>query len=137
MSTDLNTRPEARPDLILANWQGELDGADLYRFLASKEKDPQRSSLLKEMADTEARHAKVMERGLKRLGVPIPSHRLSFKVRLLKGMARTFGPDAVYPLLQGAEISGVADYADQGEDVAALAPEERTHARTMGQLVRE
>jgi VIT1/CCC1 family predicted Fe2+/Mn2+ transporter len=130
-------RTPTKPELILANWQTELDAAHLYRFLAGREKDPQRASLLREMAETESRHARVMEQGLKAAGVPVPSrHRLSFKISVLKMLARIGGPGAVYPLLHGTEISGVADYASQDARTAALAPEERSHARTLGQLSR-
>ena len=132
MATD--TKP--RPELLLANLQNELDSADLYRFLASREADDRRASLLSEMAEAEARHASVMERGLRSQGVSLPAHRLSLKTRLLKLLARLGGPGAVYPLLHGTEISGTADYAAQDARTAALAPEERSHARTLGELSR-
>jgi VIT1/CCC1 family predicted Fe2+/Mn2+ transporter len=128
--------PAPRPELLLANWQGEMDSADLYRFLAARESDESRSSLLREMADAESRHARVMERGLAKQGVAMPSHKLTFKTRLLKSVARLFGPGVVYPLLHGMEISGAGDYALQDENVAALATEERTHARSLGELSR-
>src|SRR3990172_4220924 len=132
MATD--TKP--RPELLLANLQNELDSADLYRFLASREADDRRASLRSEMAEAEARHASVMERGLRSQGVSLPAHRLSLKTRLLKLLARLGGPGAVYPLLHGTEISGTADYAAQDARTAALAPEERSHARTLGELSR-
>jgi VIT1/CCC1 family predicted Fe2+/Mn2+ transporter len=136
MTNETIERQEAKPELLLANWHGELDSADLYRFLASREPDEIRASLLSDMADAESRHARVMERGLREQGVSVPRHKLSFKTRFLKLLARTFGTRLVYPLLQGLEISGVADYAGQDEKTAALAPEERTHARTLGELSR-
>jgi VIT1/CCC1 family predicted Fe2+/Mn2+ transporter len=57
-------------------------------------------------------------------------------VRLLKSIARLFGPRTVYPVLHGMEISGAGDYAEQEEDTAALATEERTHARSLGEMSR-
>jgi VIT1/CCC1 family predicted Fe2+/Mn2+ transporter len=125
-----------RPDLILANWRNELDTANLYRHLAAEEEDADRAVLLTEMADAESRHAAVMERGLREIGVSLPRHRIGFRTRVLKSMATLLGPRAVYPLLAGAEISGSADYAGQDARTAALAPEERSHARTLGQLDR-
>ena len=132
----IETKPKTQPDaeLLLANWHNELESADLYRFLASYEPDSQRSALLNEMADAESRHARVMERALRGLGVPVPVHRLGFRTRVLKFVARLFGPRLVYPLLAGTEISGSEDYAAQSESTAALATEERAHARTLGQL---
>jgi VIT1/CCC1 family predicted Fe2+/Mn2+ transporter len=55
---------------------------------------------------------------------------------MLKLLARTLGPGIVYPLLHGTEISGTARYAAQDVSTAALAPEERQHARTLGELSR-
>ncbi len=136
MMTRTNADTPAKAALILTNWQTELDSADLYRFLAARETDPQRASLLQEMSEAEARHAKVMERGLTGMGFPVPAHRLSFQTRALKFLARCFGVRTVYPLLHGVEITGTADYAAQDETTAALAPEERSHARTLGQLSR-
>ena len=134
MSTETPERVEPKPELILANWHSELDAAHLYRFLASREEDEARAGLLREMAAAETRHAGVMERGLRELGIRLPTHRISFQTRFLKFLARIGGPRLVYPLLHGAEISGSQDYAAQDERTAALATEERSHARSLGQL---
>jgi len=133
MATSLQDR-KPDPDLVLANWRGELDAADLYRFLASREKDSRHAQLLREMADMESGHARVMERGLRNLGIKLPPHKLSTQTRILKWIARVFGPRMVYPVLHGLEISGSADYAAQDEATAALAPQERSHARVMGEF---
>ena len=130
------TETKPRPELLLANLQMELDSAYLYRFLATREADARRAALLNEMAEAETRHAAVMERGLREQGVALPAYRIHFKTRLLKLLARFGGPGAVYPLLHGTEISGTADYAAQDARTAALAPEERSHARTLGELSR-
>ncbi len=132
--TTTETQEQVDTDLIRQNWRAEQDSAHLYRFLAARENDERRASLLREMADAESHHARVMERGLREHGVPLPRHRLSFQTRLLKLLAGAFGPRLVYPLLHGTEISGTAEYATQSSRTAALAPEERTHARTLGQL---
>jgi VIT1/CCC1 family predicted Fe2+/Mn2+ transporter len=130
-------REKPKPELLLANWRNELDSADLYRYLALREQDEQRAGLMREMAEAEMRHAAVMEHGLKQQGVRLPRHRLSARARLLKLLARWGGPRMVYPLLHGSEISGTADYAAQDAATAALAPEERSHARTLGEMSRE
>ena len=69
-------------------------------------------------------------------GLTLPPHKVGFKTRLLKSIARIFGPGVVYPVLHGMEISGAGDYAGQEEDTAALATEERTHARSLGEMSR-
>ena len=133
-STD-RAKPEA--DLILANWRTEQDSVDLYTYLASREPDAQRAGLLRDMATAEKRHAAVMERGLRELDIPLPRYSPSLQTRLMKLLAHGFGPRIIYPLLQGGEIAGTADYAGQSAETAALAPEERSHARTLGQLTQQ
>jgi vacuolar iron transporter family protein len=136
MATTAEGRPEPKPELVLANWKHELDAAHLYEFLADRESDPERAALLREMAQSETRHAQVMERGLIGLGVKIPRHRLGFQTRVLKFIARLFGPGIVYPVLHGFEIAGTAEYAAQDPATAALAGDERSHARLLGQMAR-
>ncbi len=127
-----------KPELLLANLHNELDSADLYRFLAQREPDQQRAGIMLEMAEAEMHHAAVMEIGLQRQGVQLPKkHNLSARTRLLKLLARWFGPRVVYPLLHGFEMGGTADYAAQDSATAALAPEERSHARTLGEMSRQ
>jgi VIT1/CCC1 family predicted Fe2+/Mn2+ transporter len=135
MAPDLRAT-EPKPELLLANWQNEVDAADLYSFLATREEDGGRAAILRDMAEMEMRHARVMERGLSEHGVLVPARRASFKTRLLKGLARLGGARLVYPLLHGTEISGSTSYAGQDARTAALAPEERSHARTLGELSR-
>ena len=137
MTSETTERAAPKPQLLLANWRNELDSADLYNFLAIREADEKHASLLREMADAEVRHAGVMERGLREQGVVMPAFRLSFKTRLLKLLARFGGPRLIYPLIHGAEMGGTADYAAQDAATAALATEERSHARTLGELSRE
>ncbi|HXH21515.1 MAG TPA: VIT1/CCC1 family protein [Dehalococcoidia bacterium] len=134
MTTPTAERPPPNPELVLANWRNELDAAELYTFLAERETDPERRRVLQEMAHTELRHAEVMERGLRDLGIPLPRHRLSAQTRAMKLLARLFGNGIVYPLLHGMEIAGTAEYAGQDQATAELAPDERSHARVLGAL---
>jgi len=127
---------EPRPELLLENWRHELDSADLYRYLARVEPDHDRSALMLEMAEAEIRHAEVMRSGLEEQGVKLPAFRVSFKTRLLKALARVGGPGLIYPLLHGTEMEGTAEYAAQDAKTAALAGEERSHARTLGEMSR-
>jgi VIT1/CCC1 family predicted Fe2+/Mn2+ transporter len=127
---------EPKPELLLENWRNELDSADLYNFLARYEADSQRAGLMREMAEAEIRHADVMRHGLEEQGVRLPAFRVSFKTRVLKLLARIGGPRLIYPLLHGTEITGTADYAAQDAKTAALAGEERSHARTLGEMSR-
>jgi VIT1/CCC1 family predicted Fe2+/Mn2+ transporter len=134
MATNSPERPLPKPELLLANWHEELDSAELYDYLASIEQDEGHAGLLREMAEQERRHARVMATSLQEFGVRMPAHRRSFKLRALKTIARVLGPRTVYPLIYGAEMTGSADYAAQNEETAALAPDERAHARALGQM---
>ena len=125
-----------KPELLIENWRNELDSANLYNFLARREPDSERAELMLEMADAEIRHAEVMRQGLEEQGVQMPRFRVSFKTRLLKFLARIGGPRLIYPLLHGTEMEGTADYAAQDARTAALASEERSHARTLGEMSR-
>jgi VIT1/CCC1 family predicted Fe2+/Mn2+ transporter len=137
MTATSEERPPPRPELVLENWKHEQDAAHLYEYLAEREADTERAALLREMAESERRHAAVMERGLRELGVPIPrDHKLSFQTRALKLLAKLFGPRIVYPVLHGFEISGTAEYEAQDASTAALAGDERSHARLLGQMAR-
>jgi VIT1/CCC1 family predicted Fe2+/Mn2+ transporter len=137
MTTPTEERPPPNPELVVANWHHELDAADLYTYLAGREPDEERKAVLLEMAQAEVRHAEVMERGLRQLGIDLPAHKMGAQTRAIKTIARLFGNRIVYPLLHGMEISGTAEYAAQDEATAALAPEERSHARVLGTLSRE
>ena len=128
---------DPRPELLIANWKNELDSANLYSYLARLEDDQSRAAILREMAEAETAHAGVMARGLQAQSIALPRHRLSFRTRVMKTVARFVGPKAIYPLLHGTEITGSADYAAQDIATAALAGEERSHARTLGELSRE
>jgi VIT1/CCC1 family predicted Fe2+/Mn2+ transporter len=137
MARQVEEHVEPKPELLLENLRNELDSAHLYSYLARYEPDAKHAALLREMADAEVRHAEVMRRGLQEQGVSLPAFRPSFKTRVLKLLARIGGPRLIYPVLHGTEISGTTDYAAQDARTAALAPEERTHARTLGELSRE
>lgn len=137
MTTPTEERPPPNPELVLANWHHELDAAELYNYLAAREQDQERRAILLEMAHSEVSHAQVMERGLQQLGIALPTHRLGAQTRAMKVLARLFGNRIVYPLLHGMEISGTAEYAAQDAATAALAGDERSHARVLGALSEE
>jgi VIT1/CCC1 family predicted Fe2+/Mn2+ transporter len=134
MTTLSEERAPPDPNLILANWRHELDSAHLYHYLAALETDAEKAAILAELADAEVRHARVMEASLQELGIATPRHRLGFRTRVLKLCARLFGPRVCYSILLPEEIGGTAEYALQDAATAALAGEERAHARTLARM---
>lgn len=131
-------RLDIRPKLLIDNWHGELDAAALYRALAQHERSAARATVLREMAADEERHAAVMARRLEEMGVPLPRHRTSLRVRALALLARLFGARAVLPIVETFEAKDVGAYREPEQDAAvqALAPDERRHFRNVGRLAR-
>lgn len=131
-------RLDIAPKLLIENWHGERDAAALYRELARQERSPQRAEVLLEIAAAEDRHAEVMAVRLRQMGIPLPSHRPSLRVRFLGLLARIFGARAVLPIIESFEAGDVDAYRAPEQDVAvqALAREERGHFRTLGRLTR-
>jgi vacuolar iron transporter family protein len=126
------------PKLLIENWRAEMDATALYRALAQREKDPERASILRDMATTEERHAAVMAGRLKEMSVPLPRHRVGLRTRLIIALARLFGPTSVLPVIETMEASGVSAYRQPEQDpaVQALAGDERGHYRALGRMRR-
>ncbi|MCH8270535.1 MAG: VIT1/CCC1 transporter family protein [Planctomycetes bacterium] len=126
------------PALLIENWHTELDAAVLYRGLAPHERDQERAAVLLELAESEDRHAAIMAQRMEELGIALPGHRTSLRVRILVLLARVFGARAVVPIVETFEAGETAAYLAPGQDpaVAALAGEEMTHFRTLGAMAR-
>ena len=124
------------PRLLLDNWRGEQDAAALYRTLARHEQSEERAGILLELAKAEDRHTVIMARRLGEMGIPLPKHRLGLRVRLLGLLARVFGARAVLPIVESFEAQDTNAYLGPGQDpvVAALAGEEQSHFRVLGQM---
>jgi hypothetical protein len=52
MTTPTDERPAPNPELVLANWHHELDAAELYTYLAERERDPASREAFKILAET-------------------------------------------------------------------------------------
>ncbi len=118
------------------HWADEMDGAAMYRALAERAEGEQREIFL-ELAGAEERHARHWAAKLAELGEPEPtagSHRLGRKARLIGWLARRFGPTAVLPIVQRAELADAGHYDDVPDATVAMATDERIHARVMAGL---
>src|SRR6266540_1427559 len=113
-----------------------MDGAAMYRALAERAKGEQREIFL-ELAGAEERHARHWASKLVELGEPEPQagdHRQSFKTRLIAWLARRFGPHAVLPIVERAEIADAGHYDNVADATVAMATDERIHARVLSGL---
>jgi VIT1/CCC1 family predicted Fe2+/Mn2+ transporter len=118
------------------HWADEMDGAAMYRALAEHAQGDQREIFL-ELAGAEERHARHWAGKLVELGEPEPragDHRRSFKTRLIAWLARRFGPRAVLPIVERAEIADAGHYDDVPDATIAMATDERIHARVLSGL---
>jgi VIT1/CCC1 family predicted Fe2+/Mn2+ transporter len=118
------------------HWADEMDGAAMYRALAERAKGEQREIFL-ELAQAEERHARHWAGKLVELGEPEPQvgdHRRSFKTRLIAWLARRFGPHAVLPIVERAEIADAGHYDNVPDATVAMATDERIHARVLAGL---
>lgn len=123
---------ETDPKRYLANWQKEIDGAALYRALSEVEKNPQLSQVYGRLAKSEEKHAAAWEKRMQAAGVLIPPRRPAWRARLLRLLARRFGPAFVLPTITGNEQADSRAYDNQPEsETGRMSADERSHARLL------
>ncbi|MEO5885766.1 MAG: VIT1/CCC1 transporter family protein [Candidatus Limnocylindrales bacterium] len=121
----------------LENLKLERDAIVLYESLATIDTDPQRRAAFERIAGNERRHADIWAAKLSGFGadVPLPgSPRV--RVRFIIALARVFGTRAVADLVKALEGAEEDIYQAQGAgpEVAAIAADEREHARIWDRL---
>jgi vacuolar iron transporter family protein len=127
-----------RPDLkrYLANLQGEIDSAALYRGLSEIEQRPEIAGVYQRLAAIEQAHAEFWKHRLSRLGHNIPELRSRRRTRALLWFARRLGPGFVLPIATSLEHGDSGHYDAQPEAVACSLPAaERSHARLIEALL--
>ena len=116
------------------NYQGEIDGIELYRRLARAEKSPERSAIFLELAKTETKHMQRWADRLREAGVEPGSVVPSLRVRILGFLADRFGARSVLPMVSAMESTGFDDYMAQPDAGPSMARAERAHARTLSTM---
>jgi vacuolar iron transporter family protein len=120
----------------LANLQGEVDGAAMYRLLAEAEGTPELAEVYRRLASVEERHAEVWRSRLCEAGVAPPDARPTLRVRFIGWLARRFGAGAVVPIVMAGETADTAAYGAQPEARAVgMDADERSHARALRAIV--
>lgn len=117
-----------------ANYQGEIDGVELYRLLASAEKNAERARIFLDLAETEKTHVEHWASRLRAAGFEPGPVRPTLRVRILGMLARRVGVRAVLPMVSAMESTGFDNYMSQAEAGPALARAERAHSRTLSTL---
>ena len=102
----------ARDSLVAAlqrNWRVEMEGAATYRFLADREKDPQRQAILLQLAQGEQRHADRWAERLRELGADLPDE----KPGHVSWLTQLSTPEAALRRLEHEEDEHVRIYEEQ------------------------
>ena len=119
----------------LANLQGEVDSAALYRTLAQVEKNPQLAEVYRRLAGIEEAHAEYWKNHISAIDQRVPKLRPGFRTRALAWLARRFGPAFVLQTVDTLEHMDSGTYDAQPEAVVAGLPAaERSHARIIEAL---
>src|SRR5438093_5126385 len=112
----------------------ELDAAALYRALADAS-EGRRRDVLSRLAEAEERHAGHWERLLRNAGISeFAKPKPTIRTRVLGGLARRFGADAVLPLVLRLEAADAAKYRDVAEAPETMSAEEVAHGRAVAAL---
>jgi len=121
----------------LDNLKLERDAIVLYDALSAIENDPHRAAAFERIASNERRHAGIWADKLKELGADIPPiGGPRARVRFIILAARLFGTRAVADLVKALEgdEEDLYDAQATSPEVAAIAADEREHARIWAQL---
>ena len=119
-----------------ANWQGEIDGAALYRALAEGERQPPLAEVYRRLAEVEERHAAHWEERLRGAGATVPPPRPGWRTRVYRWLVRRFGPQVVLPSVASFERVDSNRYDTQAEArQGALPAQERSHARLLQTII--
>jgi VIT1/CCC1 family predicted Fe2+/Mn2+ transporter len=111
--------------------QDELDSATLYDALADGEADARLAAVYRRLAAAERRHADHWIDKLRAEGVDVGPHRLGWRARLLRLIARRFGAAAVVSVVAGQEIADARRYATTTDRAPGMDADERGHARAL------
>jgi VIT1/CCC1 family predicted Fe2+/Mn2+ transporter len=119
------------------NWQGEIDGAALYRTMAEVTTQPQLAEVYRRLAAIEEQHAQFWEHQLRAAGQPVPTRRPGWRARTLRWLATHVGASWVLPTLATMEQADRHLYDTQPEARQTTMPaDERSHARVLGLMAR-
>jgi vacuolar iron transporter family protein len=112
----------------------ERDAAALYSRLAEAETG-ERREILRELAETELRHAAHWSAKLRSAGAEVPAPgRPSLRTRLLGAAAGRLSVATVLPLIERTERADAGVYDDEPDALPGMAADERAHARTLARL---
>jgi VIT1/CCC1 family predicted Fe2+/Mn2+ transporter len=108
--------------------QDELDSAALYDALAADEPDARLAEVYRRLAAVERRHAEHWSAHLRSLNVAVPPHRLGWRTRVLRWLAKRFGAATVVSIVASQETADARKYSGVSDRAPGMDADERGHA---------
>ena len=124
----------------VGNWQRELEGAYLYGELAKLAEEPQLKNALQQMADQETHHSQIWAEHVREKAPGAKAPSIDLRIRFTLFLAKLLGVQAIYPLLINDEVSDIASYTEQAQNLGELPTyqqvvrDETSHARALANL---
>lgn len=144
MTQEVKTKNNAslQPDAVWsrANWQREIEGAYLYGKLAEAARTPRVRNAMAQMAGDERRHAGIWGERLRAEGARVQTPKPDLRIRIIAGLGRLFGTEAVLGLLINDEVGDINAYMSQAQSSSNLDSyrqvigDETNHARALQAL---
>ena len=113
--------------------KNEIEAVQLYRDLASVERDQERASLFRRLAQAEMRHVRIWSRKLGLEDQSPDDYRRTMRVITLRSIAWAFGTRAVMPMVLKAEAADASTYREDPE-ASNIVQEEVEHFNVLGRL---
>ena len=114
------------------NFQKEIDGAALYKALATIEKSPELQDIYRRLAENEESHAVFWADKLSEAAVSMPARRPTWRAITLAWVGKVFGAKMILPTIASNENADSHAYDHQPEDAARqMAIDEKSHARLL------
>ena len=113
--------------------KNELEAVQLYRDLASVERNEERAGLFRRLAQAEMRHVRIWSRKLGLEDQSPNNYRRSLRVILLRTVAKVLGTRAVMPMIMRSEAADASTYRDDPE-ATNIVQEEIEHFNVLGRL---
>jgi VIT1/CCC1 family predicted Fe2+/Mn2+ transporter/rubrerythrin len=139
------TRPPVPAEVrerLLAAWRGEVEAGAVYELIARRERDEQRATILRRMAEAEAGHRHRLEQRMRELGLELPPESSVRISRWLRLQARFAPLERLLAAREAAESDEVDDvYLRPTGDVSTdellhdIRHDERSHSLAVGEML--
>jgi vacuolar iron transporter family protein len=140
----MNRHSDDARERLLQAWRGEVEANAVYELIAQRERDPERATILRRMAEAESGHRRRLEARMRELGLEVPdpgSVKLSPWLRL---QARLAPIDRLLAAREAAETDEIDDLylrptGDEATDelLHDIRRDERVHSLAVADMLGE